>query len=159
MSPGLAGNLPLFCNSGKADPLGRDEKGGWDDPLQGRTSKIVSFDVVKHIGRPPTSPRQTKEGDAASHSGAVRGRLGLIARIDASAGQVPLATGGLGLISLLFLDEVSGSSDGREGSCSTSSEGQWLLPKCHMGRIVLPRAVRLRCQGAIAPLENAGVRR
>jgi hypothetical protein len=27
MTIGLVGNLPYFCNSGKADPLGRDEKG------------------------------------------------------------------------------------------------------------------------------------
>jgi len=47
MTPGLAGNLSLFWNSSKADPPGRDEKMGWDDPPRGRTSKIVSFDVVK----------------------------------------------------------------------------------------------------------------
>jgi len=26
---GLVGNLPIFCNSGKADPLARDENGEW----------------------------------------------------------------------------------------------------------------------------------
>ena len=32
MTPGLAGNLPLSCSSGKPDSLARDQKTGWDEP-------------------------------------------------------------------------------------------------------------------------------
>jgi hypothetical protein len=31
ITSGLVGNLPLYCNSGKGDPLARDEKGRWND--------------------------------------------------------------------------------------------------------------------------------
>lgn len=34
MTASLVGSLPLYCNSGKADPIAREEKAKWDDPVR-----------------------------------------------------------------------------------------------------------------------------